>query len=46
MVVDNNKEHIEISCQVILEADGSLNPKDIAAKFRIAVEREDGYKWK
>jgi hypothetical protein len=44
MVVD--KEHIEISCQVILEADGFLNPKDIATKFRIAVEREDGYKWK
>jgi len=44
MVVD--KEHIEISCQVILEADGFLNPKDIATKFRITVEREDGYKWK
>ncbi|CAG8559875.1 7545_t:CDS:2 [Paraglomus brasilianum] len=43
MVVD--KEHIEILCQVILEADGFLNPKDIATKFRIAVER-DGYKWK
>jgi len=44
IIVDN--ERIEISCQIKLEIDEFLNPKDVATKFRIDVEREDGYKWK
>jgi len=39
-----DKERVEISCQANLETDGFLNPKDVATKFRIDVEREDGYK--
>ena len=41
-----DKERVEISCQVNLETDGFSDPKDVATKFRIDVEREDGYKWK
>ena len=41
-----DKERVKISRQVNLETDGFLNPKDVATKFRIDVEREDGYKWK
>jgi len=44
IIIDN--ERIEISCQIKLEIDKFLNPKNVATKFRIDVEREDGYKWK
>jgi hypothetical protein len=41
-----DRECVEISCRINLETDGFLNPKEVATKFRIDVEREDGYKWK